>query len=76
MGKKRKKFTVMAKIVVDASVEVFAEDLEEALEITRDFDTTHFIDFKYDGGHIDSRMRIQGVWQVDDSDSEKLLEKL
>jgi hypothetical protein len=59
--KTKKRFTVGAKISLDTDVEIYADNMEEAITIARGFDIHNFVSF--DGGHNDSSLDINSIYE-------------
>lgn len=57
---KLNQYTVTAKLALDVSVDVRAENLEEAVSIAQGMVVGDFVSFR--GDHNDSAIVIDGVW--------------
>lgn len=60
----RNTFQIQARVFIDTSIEVPADKLEDALMHARTLKTTDFVEIS--GEHNDSRVVIDGVWQLND----------
>jgi len=61
MAKKLETFHIYAKVLIETSIEIGAENLQNALEKSKELKISDFVDII--GEHNDSELRITGIYE-------------